>query len=174
MAIKDIPDYEGLYSIDEYGAVYSKNGKLRKTKISHAGYVRVVLTKNNIQKSFMVHRLVAIVFVPNYRNKPFINHKDLNKSNNYYKNLEWCTASENIQHAVRNGSFYGWNSNKNGRLSGENNGRCKISDKELISARKSFNGKYGQIKSLAKKYNISSKTMSLLLNNKYRRNIQSQ
>lgn len=62
-------------------------------------YLCVELLSSNRQ----VHRLVAEAFIPNPKNKPYINHINGIKTDNRALNLEWCTASENMQHAWDNG-----------------------------------------------------------------------
>ena len=52
------------------------------------------------RKTFMVHRLIALTFIPLVKGKPRVNHKDNNKRNNRADNLEWCTSKENTQHAI--------------------------------------------------------------------------
>jgi len=69
------------------------------TKLSQKGYPRVRLGS----KTYFIHCLVAKYFVPNYENKPQVNHKDGNKLNNCADNLEWVTNYENRQHAVNHG-----------------------------------------------------------------------
>ena len=64
------------------------------------GYLRVNLRKNNKTKQYQVHRLVAITFLPNENNYPFINHKDENPSNNKVDNLEWCTPKYNSNYGT--------------------------------------------------------------------------
>lgn len=111
---KNIIGYEGLYQISNYGRVKSLprgNGNgyrerfliLEDIKRNHTTYKRVTLSKDGKVKRFQVHRLVGIHFLENPKNKPQINHIDNNGSNNYYKNLEWATSSENMKHSEAQG-----------------------------------------------------------------------
>lgn len=63
------------------------------------GYHQIGLRKDGRYHQLYVHRLVAIVFIQNIDNKPFINHKNGIKTDNRVENLEWCTRSENMHHA---------------------------------------------------------------------------
>ena len=96
---KDIQDYEGLYQVSNQGRVKSKNGILHLNTNTY-GYKHVTLSKNNKQKTVVVHLLVAGAFLDNPLNKPQINHKDGNKENNTVANLEWVTQIENNRHAI--------------------------------------------------------------------------
>lgn len=95
----DIIGWENLYSINEYGEVKNKEtNKLIIGDTNSAGYSRVCLYRKGHtpnKQRFFRHRLVAIHFIPNPYNLPEVNHKDFNKLNNYYKNLEWCTREYN-------------------------------------------------------------------------------
>lgn len=113
----DIKGFEGLYAISNLGAIKSlaresftpRGGKwIRKEKflstcLTTTGYPHTTLWKNGLPYTFMVHRLVAIHFVHNPDNKPEINHVDGIKTNPVWSNLEWCTSSENHNHAFRTG-----------------------------------------------------------------------
>lgn len=91
------------YSISDMGEVRKDtNNYMMKPYIQH-GYAHVTLQINKKPKRFNIHRLVAIAFIPNPDNKPYVNHIDGNKTNNCVDNLEWVTPSENTQHAVKTG-----------------------------------------------------------------------
>lgn len=104
---KYIPGYNNKYLISKLGIVNSlkANGhhKTLKPRRDRAGYKTVRLTKNGKTSTFYVHRLIAQLFIPNELNKPNINHKNGNKTNNWYENLEWVTHAENVQHAYEMG-----------------------------------------------------------------------
>lgn len=104
---KSIVGYERLYSISTEGRIKSHfhNAFLRPAD-NGKGYKFVWLNKNGRRERFYVHRLVALVFIPNPQNKPQINHKDCNRSNNYVENLEWVDNYEQMQHASRNGKLH--------------------------------------------------------------------
>lgn len=85
-----------MYSVTNKGRVYSeKRGKFLKPSVNSSGYKKVVLNGKNLY----VHRLVAEYFCNNPNFLCEVNHKDGNKWNNNYTNLEWVTKSENSQHA---------------------------------------------------------------------------
>lgn len=87
------------YVITKNGEVINKhNGRILKPQLNGKGYLRVSIGK----QLMFVHRLVAQKYVPNPENKLQVNHKDGNKLNNCYENLEWVTNQENRNHAVGN------------------------------------------------------------------------
>lgn len=107
---KDIKGYEGLYQISNLGRVKSfsragtrtKKERILKTRFSYKGYERINLSKEDIDKTHFIHRLVAQAFIPNPYNYKEINHKDENSRNNKVSNLEWCDRSYNINYKNRN------------------------------------------------------------------------
>jgi hypothetical protein len=109
---KWVNGYEGMYSVDTTGQVYSYK---RGTKVKLAGgvlydksrgchsYRAGCFFKDGKSKSLYFHRVVAEAFIPNPENKKEVNHIDGDKLNNRIENLEWATRSENTQHAYDTG-----------------------------------------------------------------------
>lgn len=125
--MKAIPNYKGYY-ITTDGDVYStKKSKLpvkMKSNIDTSNYYRITLiTKPNEAKTLLVHRLVAITYIPNPDNLPQVNHKDGNKLNNNVDNLEWVTAGDNQRHAYDTGLK---------SVSGESNPRSILKEDQVL------------------------------------------
>ena len=107
---KDIPGFENKYQASNLGNIRSLNyfghkGVIHLLKQQHTydGYCRVPLMIDGIKKNITTHILVAKTFIPNPDNKPQVNHRDGNKTNNTVSNLEWVTPKENIAHAIKEG-----------------------------------------------------------------------
>ena len=144
---RDIKGYEGLYQISNLGRVKSLPRKIRnqhckneyiKTPIPDKdGYLRVTLYDRGRNKTYAIHKLVAIHFLDNPNNLPIINHKNEIRSDNRVENLEWCTWKYNVN--------YGECPNKKSKA---------LSKKVIcITTGKQFNS----IKEAAKYYNIKNK-----------------
>lgn len=88
----------GLYQISDLGRVRNSNGRLLKPNYNNNGYGCVHLHKDNKSKKHRVHRLVAMVFIPNPEGFPEVNHKDFDKTNNKVSNLEWCNRKYNVRY----------------------------------------------------------------------------
>lgn len=100
---KNIEGYEDLYKVSNLGNVKQiKFNRIIKKCLSNNGYLVVNLSKKNVSKSFLVHKLVAEAFIPNPDNLLYVNHKDENKQNNTVENLEWCTQNYNCNYGTRN------------------------------------------------------------------------
>jgi len=90
MAIEGVPGYE----VSNLGMVKNKKGTCLGLSTTKTGYKTVSLHKNGYSRSYCVHRLVAQAFIPNPLNKPTVDHRDRNKSNNIVSNLRWATPQE--------------------------------------------------------------------------------
>ena len=91
-------DIDKTYKVSNKGSIYEEpRGIIMEPYILNSGYAKVYLRKP-ISEDRLVHRLVAEAFIPNEENKEQVNHIDGNKLNNSVDNLEWTTASENVNH----------------------------------------------------------------------------
>lgn len=105
----DVVGFEGFYKVSNLGRIkslynrYHKGEIILKNCFDSAGYVIVMLCKDNIRFTKTVHRLVAESFLG--KSELHVNHKDGNKSNNNIENIEFVTMSQNTRHAIENGLF---------------------------------------------------------------------
>ncbi|MBO9602542.1 MAG: NUMOD4 motif-containing HNH endonuclease [Novosphingobium sp.] len=113
---RDIVGYEGSYEVSSYGRVRSLDrvvfrlGRPKRIKgrsltlWPDAGtYPTVTLCESGQRQAINVHRLVAEAFLEADIARTHVNHIDGNKANNRADNLEWCTRSENMAHAMQMG-----------------------------------------------------------------------
>lgn len=107
------------YKVSEDGRVYGKRGEKLSPSDNGRGYLILGLMIEGKRKTFGVHKLVARAYVQNPDNLPEINHKDGDKYNNNFSNLEWCTRGANILHAYENNLR---------SATGINNARCKVTE----------------------------------------------
>lgn len=114
---RPIVGFEEHYEVSNYGDVRSKDriversktgdcfkaGKIRTQYVTPKGYCRLQLQSGENRRNALVHVLVAEAFLPNPENKPEVNHKNGEKTDNRVSNLEWVTNSENLLHAYATG-----------------------------------------------------------------------
>lgn len=110
---KDIEGFENQYAVSTKGRVRNlKNGKILAGSYGNDGY-RFVRLKG---KHHSIHRLVALAFLDNPNNLPQVNHIDEKKDNNDVSNLEWCSASYNVNYSSHKCSCKVKQIDKNGNL----------------------------------------------------------
>ena len=98
LTIRNFSDYK----ISNFGRVFSKKrNKFITGRPNTQGYYQVRLSNNEGYKYVLIHKLVAEYFVPNLVMGTQVNHKDQNKSNNRWSNLEFCDPKDNINHGTR-------------------------------------------------------------------------
>lgn len=152
---KPIKGFESLYEISSKGSVKSlkKNIILKKRFQSNKTYEIVTLCKKAKHSTFRVHRVVAETFIPNPLGLEQVNHKDCNKLNNSADNLEWCSRSDNMIHAFKNGLL----DNRPKKLSREQISKIFECDKVM------------KRKDIAVKFNVSKAHITNILKGKRRK-----
>lgn len=92
------------YQITTEGKLFNtKTNRWLKGQVNKNGYLTYNITIDGVNKRLYAHRMVAETYIPTNDKKLQVNHKDGNKLNNSIENLEWCTCSENINHAMDTG-----------------------------------------------------------------------
>mgnify|MGYP003661560943 CR=1 FL=1 len=154
MRFKEIQGYPN-YLIYEDGRVWSKGGRRWKEGFLHpvvnkGGYSVINLSKEGKIKMFLIHRLVAINFIPNPENKPCVDHKDNIRTNNKLSNLRWVTVKENNMNSLKSkGVCYRTTEGKRKkrweaywRVEGKKKCKCFLTEEEALQHRKLMVKKY--------------------------------
>ena len=174
--MKDIPGFEGLYAVTEDGLIWSYP---KKTAVGHNGgfrmdggrwltqcnvtsrteHKRVYLYKQGKTKAMLVHRAVAMTYLPNPNDLPFINHKDCNPANNRLENLEWCDAAHNAQHAFDHGLVSAPNQR------GENNANATLNE-TLVRQIRAMHKEIGNCAEVARRLGLKPKNVNDIVRGK--------
>lgn len=126
-------EFKTIPGFERYEA--SRNGEVRNKKTGHImtpyvhekGYAYVYLhPQTRKPKNVKLHRLIALTFIPNPKNKFTVNHKDSDRLNNKAENLEWMTQTENIRHAIKKGTY---------NMVGENHPGAKLTSVKVLQIR---------------------------------------
>lgn len=135
------------YTVFEDGKIIGPSGKELKWNYTRDGYPRVSIGK----APMLVHRLVALAFVPNPNNYNEVDHIDGNKNNPSASNLEWVSHQENVRRAAARGSY-----------AGEKSSRAKLNRYEIIFIREA--AKLGiKRKELANQFNITQRAIDYII-----------
>lgn len=137
--------------VNPLGEVCVWNGKeyvKRQWRINADGYVVVTLQNNKQYRSVGVHILVAKGWVPNFFQKPEVNHLDFNRKNPSAYNLEWVTHQENVKYSKDAGRYPDL-SGKNNPNYNNNTLHLKYKNNKKLSKEKQgrHGGKNGRAKS---------------------------
>lgn len=146
------------YYLTEDGNVINRKNNIKKYQLSNSGYKRVCLQIDGKQTAMSIHRMIAECYVPNIDNKPMVNHKDGDKLNNHYTNLEWSTRKENEEHAKNSGL----------KASKERHGMSKLTQDDVNWIRNNYKLKdkdFGR-QPIAKKFNVTPELISTIIKNK--------
>nr|DAG32081.1 MAG TPA: homing endonuclease [Caudoviricetes sp.] len=94
--------FNGRFSINEQGEVINNLTRhIISPYITNKGYYAIDLNCDGKRQKWLLHRLVALMFVPNPNNYPIVMHLDNNRLNHSINNLKWGTYSDNNKQAVR-------------------------------------------------------------------------
>jgi hypothetical protein len=167
---RPVVGYEGLYDVSNLGRVKSlqreivnaKNKtlilkkKILKQQMSIRGYPYVDFRVQKVRTKFTIHRLVAMAFIPNPKNKKCVNHINSIRHDNRAENLEWCTHKENIAHGRDFGFF----------LVGDKRKTAKLTSNQAECIRKAYNEDNKGETELSREYGVSRGIIQSILKNK--------
>jgi len=145
------------YAVSNLGNVMNlKKNKILKKTIEYNGYNKIKLSINNVKYNYYVHRLIAICFLDNPLNYKQVNHINGIKTDNNLINLEWCSAAQNMKHAINTGLINNF---------GENNFNSKLTKQKVIEIKKLLSKKVTN-KKISKFYEVHETLISQIKNGK--------
>lgn len=162
---KPITGFNRKYFISECGNIkkyigVDKDNKVKKylymsSNKNRKGYLMIGLTKNKIRYRFSVHSLVVREFIGIRKYNLQVNHKDGNKLNNHYSNLEYITCFENIRHAINN--------NLRNYVNGERCGSSKLRENQVLEIRAMYSKGNITQKKLSEIYKVSQGAIRFII-----------
>lgn len=154
-----------LFDVSEDGKVVTrtKTGNTLKQTILKNGYVKVHTVIDKKMVNVLVHRLVAIKYIPNPEGKGFVNHKDGDKTNNHKDNLEWVTSLENMAHAKENNLLRS--------VSNEDHPACKLTNTQVKEIRSRYvpRCRINGTRAMSREYGVNQSVISEIVNHKGRK-----
>lgn len=156
-SLNGIVEFGEYYEVSDLGCVRSfRSNKILKHSKHPKGYLKVKFSLNGKEKSYQVHRLVALAFIPNVENKPQVNHKDSVRDNNKLSNLEWVTNSENQQHSIKKGLSR--------KQIGEDRPASKLTEDDVRKIRSIYDKGVVSQRKLAKTFGVTQGTIKDIVN----------
>lgn len=159
--------FADMFEVSKDGRIRNVNtGKERSLALNKQGYLYCVISRGRKKKIFVKsHRAVAENFVSGNSEGLVINHKDGDKTNNDYRNLEFVSVSENNSHAREMGL---WKCDR-----GSECHNAKLGNDDVAKIREmNSTGKYKQCE-LAKLFGVKPDSICLILKNKIYKNTAS-
>ena len=144
------------YWVSNFGRIKGKRGLLTQ-HLRYDGYPIVTLGGRDEngklkREQKTVHRIVAMVFIPNPNNLSDVNHIDFDKTNNNVENLEWCSHKDNVKHSSDNGRY-------GESFRGTNNPKARLTEEQVIEIRRKYDSGEMTQKEIAKEYNVGWSTI---------------
>lgn len=148
--------FRDYYKVSNLGRVIGPKGKvLSPGKNTGTGYLGIHFCVKGRKKSTDLHRIVAITFIPNPTNLPYVNHINGNKHDNRVENLEWINSKDSMKHAIETGLRNDF---------GSNSVNSKIKENDVLEIRRIFKEKLMNRRQIAEKYNLNKDYISLIIN----------
>jgi len=145
-----VPDWTDYYEASSIGNIKSiRSGKILKPYADKKGYLTISLCLNGFQKNVLIHRIVADLFCEKSKDRVCVNHKDGDKSNNHFSNLEWVTYLENNNHADLTGLR---------NVKGSKHPLAKLHESDVIFIRSSQISR----NDLAKKFSVTNALIQMI------------